>query len=590
MTVLLSCRGIKKEFGEVEILKDINMDIAAGDRAGLVGINGAGKSTLANIIFGDLTADAGTLLWYKKNVKVGYLHQDANYSQALWTGISMEDSEGGYASDFYKITSSLGIERAVSADRAGSGSLSGGEKMKLALADIWSREPDFLILDEPTNHLDYQGVQWLITELKKYKGTILLISHDRYFLDESTNRIVEISKGTAETYNGNYSFFKNEKQRRFEAQLHQYNIQESYKEKIQEEIDTLKNWSEKAHRESREKAREKGGFKEYYRKKAKKRDVQVKSKIKRLEKLEFEGVEKPEEDKKINFDFSDARLKGARVLEASDIRKSYGQRVLFKGSSFFIKRGERIGMVGPNGCGKTTLLKILLRQETLDGGELFISRSVEIGYLSQETEEIDGETTVLDFFDLESREEMGRIRTLLANMGFDERMTRQKLKSLSQGEVTRLRMTKLIAKGNELLILDEPLNHLDIYSRERLEQSLKDYNGTIIVVSHDRYMLENLCDGLLVFEGDKIRKIVGSPKEYLSGGHGGGVQTKFETARAIENERLIIENEISFVLGELSKYTPGSPEYGDMDLKFKELIERRNCLKDKREGTKQNYI
>jgi len=593
MTVLLSCLALKKEYGDVTILKEVSFDIAIGDRVGLVGINGAGKSTIANIIYGSLKNDSGSLLWYKKDIEIGYLHQSSKYSQkSAITEVKAKDNQYGYSEntedfkeDFYQISSELGMKKVNNWEEERLSNLSGGERMKLALANIWALNPDFLILDEPTNHLDYQGVQWLIEELKKYKGTILIISHDRYFLDKTINKIIEVKEGKTDTYNGNYSFYREEKQRRYESQLHQYEIQESTKAKIKEEIDRLGQWSDKAHRDSRKKERASLGKKEYFRMKAKKKDKQIKSRIKRLEKIEVTGVEKPQEDRGIDFEFREVTAKGTRIIEGRSIKKAYGERVLFMDSSFYVKRGEKVGIFGPNGCGKSTLLRILLGEETLDKGELFISRAVEKGYLSQETIDVDKDSKVIELFHITSREEGGRIRTLLANMGFDEKMINNPLSSLSLGELTRVRMTKLILKNQDLLILDEPLNHLDIYSREKLEEALLDYNGTIVVVSHDRYMLQNLCDVLLVFKDSKIVRVSGTAKEYLE-----DIEDKkqnkvkeskidAEVKRNREEERMIIENEIAFVLGEFTKFAPGTKEYEDLDKKFKELIEKRKLYR-----------
>lgn len=609
MTVLFNCSKVKKEFGETTILKDINFEVMEGDRVALVGINGAGKTTMANIIYGTLGLDGGSILWYKKDVEIGYLHQQGNYSHRTFEDmeefLNPEDSkeekfrEGSFnyskevvsfKEDFYQISSELGMEKVSQWEDDRLSNLSGGEKMKIALANIWSLNPDFLILDEPTNHLDYGGVQWLIQELKKYRGTILIISHDRYFLDKTVNKIIEIKDGITEIYKGNYSFYREEKKRRYEAQLHQYQVQEETKEKIRGEIDRLGNWSDKAHRESREKERAGIGKKEYFRKKAKKKDKQIKSKIKRLEKIEVTGVEKPKEDKKINFGFQEASLKGRRIIEGKSMEKAYGSRVLFSDSSFYVKRGERVGVFGDNGCGKTTFLKILLGEETLDKGEVFISSSVQKGYLSQETLDVDKTMKVIDLFNFSSREEQGKIRILLANMGFDEKMINKPVGTLSLGELTRVRMTKLILNNEELLILDEPLNHLDIYSREKLEEALLDYNGTILVVSHDRYMLQNLCDVLLVFKDKKIVRVNGSAKEYLEGLDQGAQDSSTQEAnqekqearasneRKIKEEKLLIENEIAFVLGEFSKYAMGSREYEELDIRFNQLIKQKKEL------------
>ncbi len=595
MTVLFSCSKVKKEFGETTILKDINFEVVEGDRVAVVGINGAGKTTMANIIYGTLGMDGGSILWYKKDIEIGYLHQQGNYSHKTFQdtkkdNFSNKGEDINFKEDFYQISSELGMEKVSQWEEERLSNLSGGEKMKIALANIWALNPDFLILDEPTNHLDYGGVQWLIQELKKYRGTILIISHDRYFLNESVNKIIEVKDGKAEIYKGNYSFYREEKQRRYESQLHQYQIQESMKEAIRGEIDRLGNWSDKAHRDSRKKEQLGIGKKEYFRKKAKKKDKQIKSKIKRLEKIDVTGIDKPKEDKKINFGFEAASLKGRRIIEGKSMEKAYGNRQLFSHSSFYVKRGEKVGIFGDNGCGKTTFLKILLGDETLDKGEIFISSSVGKGYLSQETLDVDKSMKVIDLFNFISREEQGKIRTLLANMGFDEKMINKPVGTLSLGELTRVRMTKLILNNEELLILDEPLNHLDIYSREKLEEALLDYNGTILVVSHDRYMLQNLCDVLLVFKENKIIRVNGSAKEYLEGldkatqGNSEVKENKISKEnqeenilkeRKIKEEKLIIENEIAFVLGEFSKYAFGSKEYEELDKKFKKLIEQR---------------
>jgi macrolide transport system ATP-binding/permease protein len=580
MSVLLSLQGISKEFGETTIINKISFNIGQGERIGLVGLNGSGKSTLANIIYGSIIPEEGNILWYKKEMKVGYLKQGSYCCQRAFDDKEIDIKSDLTIKSFLETTSHLGVEKIIPLEEDRQSSLSGGEKMKLALANIWTINPDFLILDEPTNHIDYQGVQWLIEELKKYKGTILIISHDRYFLDSAVNKIIEINKGAADVFYGNYSFYKEEKRKRYESQLHQYEIQESNKAKIQQEISMLKQWSEKGHRESAKKQSQGLGKKEYFRMKAKKKDKQVKSRIKRLEKMDVEGVKRPEVDKKIDFKFNEANLKSTRIIEARDIKKSFNSRVLFKETSFYIMRRERVGVFGANGCGKTTLLKILLGDEGIDEGEIFISKSISIGYLSQEVLEVDENQTLLGMFDFKSMDEEGNIRTMLANMCFNEKMIKQPLSTLSLGELTRVRMARLIAKNHDILILDEPLNHLDIYCREKLEDALKEYDGTIILVSHDRYMIERICDCLLIFEKGRIKKMLEDPKDYLDAlfTKGKNDNTKFQKDKNIKEQRMLIENEIAYVLGELCKAAQGTPHYIEMDNKFKDLINRKKAL------------
>lgn len=563
--MLLTVRNIKKNFIEKKVLKDISFDITDGERIGIVGLNGAGKTTLVNIITGNLPYDDGSIMWHKKSVNIGYLRQDGAYTKNI---------NNDERCDFLKYSSRLKLDKVYKWNEDKLNNLSGGERTKLALSKIWSKNPDFLILDEPTNHLDYEGIKWLIKEINTYRGTVIIISHDRYFLDKCVNKIMEIDDGKINEYNGNYSFYREEKKRRYESQLNRYLIQEETKRKINEQINTLKNWSLKAHRDSRKKALSTGssmGVKEYFRAKAKKKDIQIKSRIKRLEKIKVEGIEKPEEEKKIDFNFKDANLKGTRVIEVNNISKSFNDKVLFKDSSFYIQRSERVGVFGNNGCGKTTLLKILLGVEKLDSGEIFLSNNSKVGYLSQSVEGIDMEKQVLDIFDFDSRDERGKIQTILYDMGFDEKMINQPVKTLSLGEITRLRIVKLIIDDFDLLILDEPLNHLDIFSREKLEEVLENYNGTIIVVSHDYYMLKRICSKLLVFEDKKIKRVEQTIDEYLENKNSNNNKNAME-------EKMLIDNEIAFILGEIDKYSKDSSEYKKLDERYKILAARKREL------------
>jgi macrolide transport system ATP-binding/permease protein len=569
MAILLSCREVKKDFGDTNILNNISFDIAIGERLGLVGLNGAGKTTLANIIAGKLELDGGNICWHKKSVNIGYLKQESAYVENIF--------DEGNLKDYLYTSSSLALKKVSEWDDTKLKNLSGGEKTKLSISQIWSMNPDFLILDEPTNHLDYEGVKWLIKELKKFKGTILVISHDRYFLDECTTKIIEIENNTLQEYSGNYSFYREEKKRRYDSQLNQYFKQEEMKKNINEQINTLKEWSAKAHRESRTKGLASGnkmGVKEYYRAKAKKKDIQIKSRIKRLEKIEIQGVKKPKEESKIDFSLKSAVLKGTRVIEASNISKAFKDKILFKESSFYIQKGEKVGIFGENGCGKTTLLKILMGIEDADNGDVFFSSSARIGYISQDIASLDMQKKVLDLFDFSSREERGKVQTLLFNMGFDEAMLSHSLDSLSLGELTRLRIAELIFKECDLLILDEPLNHLDLNSREKLEEVLLNYNGTILLISHDRYMMERICTKLLVFQSNKIKRLEFGLKEFLEN----KLIPKADPQRKVKEQKMLIENEISYVLGELSKYAPGTDEYVKIDLKFNELINKKKEL------------
>lgn len=569
MSLLLKCINIKKEFKDRIILGNINFHVEMGDRIAVVGNNGAGKTTLANIITGNLNQDSGQLIWHKKNIKIGYLHQSTYYTQGEFNHMVMTSDKIGI-SDFFHTSKELGVDNIEEYNTLRLENLSGGEKTKLALAKIWAQKPELLILDEPTNHMDYDGVRWLITNIKKYEGTIIIISHDRYFMDQVCNRVIEIEGGIANCYKGNYSAYYTEKKKRYESQLHQYQVQEKNKEAIKKEIIRLKQWSSKGHRDSTKK----DGYKEKYRVRAKKKDKQVKSKIKKIEKLNYEGIEKPQEEQKITFQFNN-NSKSNKVLEANNIGKRFDDKSLFENSSFYIKSREKIGLYGRNGCGKTTLIKAILNEIKLDDGEIYLSPSTKIAYLSQDVGEMDIDKTVLQFFDIDDYQVRGTLQTLLANMGFTKKMVNTKIKNLSVGEKTRVKIAYMIMMENNVLILDEPTNHLDLHSREMLEKTLGDYQGSIIIVSHDRYLLEKLCDKVLIFEDGKIYRKEDSFKEYMLKLENRDIRCN---EKVTEERLIIVENRIAKILGELSLLNIQDERYTILDEEFKLLIQEKKEL------------
>lgn len=575
---LISCRGIVKEYGNLSVLRGIDFDINEGERIGIVGNNGAGKTTLANILFGSLTKDGGNIIGYRDNLKIGYMLQSASYTMNIFGSQSNDEYSEQTPRDFFKYTSNLGLKKVQAWDSDRLKGLSGGEKTKLVLAEIWDTKPNLLILDEPTNHMDFQGVEWLLNELSRFDGTILIISHDRYFLDKAVTRIVEIEDGTLHEYPGNYSFYREEKDRRFKSQLNQYLNEKKYRENIEEQIDNLSNWASKAHRESRKKGLSTGnkmGAKEYYRAKAKKMDKQVKSKVKKLEKLIVEGVKKPKEEQVIKFSFNQASLRGNNIIEGRDVGKSFESRTLFKKSSFYVKRGERVGLIGPNGCGKTTLVKIILGEESISSGEIWVSKTLKTAYLSQSMDDLNEDENVLSALDSTEGAARTHAQTLLSNMGFDEDIVNKKVKALSLGERTRIKIAKLILQDNDVLILDEPTNHLDLHSRESLEKTLQDYNGTILLISHDRYMLEKICDKLLVFEDESIKRMEWGFREYMDRKER---PNKLLSGKNDMENKMIIENRIACVISELGNYKPEDEAYIKLDAEFKELIKMRQKI------------
>ena len=545
MTVLMESKNLSKEYGENVIFNKIDFKIKLGETIGIVGSNGTGKTTLANIICGKIEPTSGEIIWYKNNVKIGYMKQATEY----------EDLES---------------------------TLSGGEKTKKLLNDVIHRDYNFLVLDEPTNHLDYLGVAYLVKEIKKFNGTIIIISHDRYFLDQCVTRIIEIENQKITEYNGNYTYYRKKKQEDYENAVHLYVEQEKIKNRINMQIEELEGWSDKAHRESRKKAIETGnkfGGKEYNRVKAKKMDNQIKSRIKRLEKMKVEGLEKPKEEEKVLFQIKESKKIGAGVVEAKDISKSFDKKILFEKSSFYIKHGEKIGIYGPNGCGKTTFIKALLGKMDVDG-DLYISPTRKIGYISQDVIGLNEECSIIELFNFENRQELGQLRTKLNLIGFNAEMLDRKVKYLSLGERMKLKIILMIQEQCEVLILDEPTNHIDLHVREQLEETLRSYNGTIILVTHDRYMLEKICDKLLVFNNKKIIRYEYGIHEYLNNIEKNKKKDKDKKSKNKLEEKILLENKITYILSCLSSCTIGSEEYKRLDEEYNSLITLRKSIKD----------
>lgn len=579
---LLTLRGIKKCFGDTNVLVKVDADLANREHVGLVGMNGAGKTTLANLIFGTIQPDEGKLTFHRDQLRIGYLLQSTSYTVSTFSKMMDPLAESGEDEQFLQTASHLSLHKVKEWDEARLAGLSGGEKTKFAIAHILSSKPDMLLLDEPTNHLDIDGVDYLVQELQQYSGTMIVISHDRYFLDQTVCRIIELQDGVSTSFPGNYTFYREEKSRRLQSQLHQYEEQQKYKQKIAAEINRLKNWSAKAHREAGKvgkMAEMRTGVKEFYRSKAKSMDKQIKSRIHRLEKMDVEGVKKPNEEAKVSFGWDEPDKRGRRIVEAQRIGKSYGGRSLFTDSSFYLQRGEKIGLLGPNGCGKTTLIQMLLGQKPVDSGQLWISPTAKVAYLTQDVSDLDQQRTVLELLQesQEVRSYVGKARTLLANMGFDASMLQKPIAQLSLGERTRVKFSQLMMREQDLLILDEPTNHLDLASREQLEETLSDYRGTLIVVSHDRYLIDKICTKLLVFQGGGIKRIESGYEAFRDRRQSIHAAAEMNEQQ-LEEDRLVIANRIAFVLGELSLLKPTDVRYAELDEEYKQLLARKKWL------------
>lgn len=476
---MITLNKITKEFDSRLIFKELQLEILEGDRLGIVGLNGSGKTTLMNILAGEIEPDGGKVL-RPDYISVQYMEQVDESSKNL--------------------------------------TLSGGELTKVRIQKAFDEYSQVLLLDEPTNHLDFKGILWLKKLIDEYYGTVVIISHDRYFLDLVCTSIYEIENQKGTKFQGNYSDYKKEKQHRRKTQELAYERQEKTKSKIQNDIKNLRQWSDKAHRDSTKKALAHGnkmGVKEHFRSKAKKKDAAIKSRIKRLEKVDLEGVDKPEEELKIKFAFNKDNRNIAKMIVCEEVSKAYEKKTLFENVNISISKGERIGLLGLNGTGKTTFIKMILGDVVPDSGSIRVNQNMSIGYLSQEVLDLDEEKTIMESLGFDNKSEQTIARIQLNNLGIHKGMIRQKIKTLSMGERTRVKLAKIILSAYDILILDEPTNHLDIVTRETLENALVDYQGTLIIVSHDYYMMEKLCDDTLVLEHHRMERTYASPKDYL---------------------------------------------------------------------------
>ena len=531
--IILSASDICKSYGTEVILENISFHINAGDRVGIVGANGAGKSTLLNIISGQMKADSGNC-FVGKDTTIGYLRQRDNFdddltvieevnniftdmvameeeilrlneeiaketnpdaAKPLWNRLNVLQHEfeikGGYTykSEISGVLTSMAFGEEYY--NQSTGSLSGGERTRLALACLLLRKPDILFLDEPTNHLDIGTLKWLEQYLKAYKGTIVVISHDRYFLDQTVNHIFEIHNHHIDCYSGNYSEYMIKKHAARDAQLKAYENQQT---KIKREEDLIRRFKERGTEKLAKRAA---------------------SREKRLAHLEL--LDRPESEKKpIKVDFNQNLKSGNDVLFAENLAAGYDNRRLFEHASFDVKRGEKICVVGANGVGKSTLLKIIMEEITPKDGFLKIGHNVEIGYYDQGQQLLDDSLTVMDEIHNTFRGYTdGEVRGLLGRFLFTDDMVFRNVGSLSGGEKARLALLKLMLSGSNLLLLDEPTNHLDIESKEAFEEALMDYPGTVITVTHDRYFLNRIPDRIFELEPNGIKNYLGKYDYYM---------------------------------------------------------------------------
>jgi macrolide transport system ATP-binding/permease protein len=544
MKEIVKLTHISLEMMDRMIFKDINATVGRGEVIGLIGRNGSGKSTLLQILIGTIKQSEGQVEWENHKTDVFLVDQEKQtYASEDVTQLEAALMAKWHIPDVpYEV-------------------LSGGEKLKIRLAKGFALAPHLLLLDEPTNHLDIKSTQLLVNQIENYPGTIIVVSHDRYFLDKIATKIWSIENTKLFEQKGNYtSYMKIREQRRL-TQAREYEKQQRKVELVESQINELTSWSQKAHAQSTKQE----GAKEYYRVKAKRMDAQVKSKRKRLEKeLEKTKVDRVEEDQLVRFSLETNTKVGKRFLEVKNLKKEFGERILFEQTNFTIQHGEKVALIGPNGSGKTTFLNIVMGNEQACG-DIWVSPSANIGYLTQQVFDLPLEQTPEQLFRRETFKERGKVQNLMKYLGFTASQWSEPIEQMSMGERVKCKLMLYILDEKDVLILDEPTNHLDLPSREQLEITLAEYTGTLVVVSHDQYFLSKTTSVQLIFENQRIQK---------------KLQQSNEKVDSLAEQRLKLETERQEVLGKLSFLSSKSPEYIELDQRFNELTKKIKRLEN----------
>ena len=519
--ILLSIQDIHKAFGTNEVLRGASLTLQNGERMGLVGVNGSGKSTLMKIIAGLEHEDSGTISM-QKGLRLGYLAQqgevnpehtvleemesvfepvvrmeqelraievemaEAAHDELLLKRLgsrydslnrAFENAKGyGWKSEVQKVLAGLGFRKEQQSQKASV--LSGGERTRLCLGRMLLQEPDLLLLDEPTNHLDLKSISWLEDYLASYRGAVLLVSHDRYFMDHVCDHMGELLFGRIELYEGNYT---------------EYMAQRTERKEIERQEAIIERYRS-FNREKSIRAAE--------------------SREKRLEKME--RLEKPQDEHQVHFHFSCRRRTGEDVLMITELKKEYEGRVLFDHVNMHLRSGDRVALIGDNGVGKTTLFRCIVSQEKPDNGLIRFGSGVDIGYYDQHQAGLHDEKTVLDeVWDDFRRLDQTEVRGALGMFLFSGDDVLMPVSTLSGGEKGRVALTKLMLHQDNLLLLDEPTNHLDMDSREVLEQALETFPGTILAISHDRYFINRFATRVAVLEEGGVREYLGNYDDYF---------------------------------------------------------------------------
>lgn len=530
--VILSAQNLSLSFGEEKIFSSLSFDIKNDEKAGLVGVNGAGKTSLFKIIKGEYTPDEGNV-FISKDTKVGYMEQHTcsvkgrtvleeilsvfdylselefeieKVNTILEKGIDIDknialqaelqerfEREGGLTYKSRARSALLGLGFSENDFNISTQKLSGGQRSKVTLAKLLLSKSDLLLLDEPTNHLDISSVEWLEDFILNYRGNLIVVSHDRYFLDKVTNKTIQIENGKCYSYSGNYSDFLIKKESMQRA------IEDKYRSDMQEihRIEGIVAQQRQWNRERNIKTAE--------------------SKLKQIERIKEQLVVPDSAVEKIRFDFTPKFETGNDIIFAENLSKSFANKNIFNNVSFNIKKGERVFLLGDNGCGKTTLFRIIMGEYASDSGKITWGENIYKGYYEQIKKIPDDNRTIIDdVWNQYLKMNQTSIRNALAAFLFKGDDVFKRLADCSGGEIARVELLKLMLGGHNFLLLDEPTNHLDAFSREALENTLKDFEGTLFVISHDRYFINKLATRILVLAQNGIEEYVGDYDYYIS--------------------------------------------------------------------------
>jgi ATP-binding cassette, subfamily F, member 3 len=546
----LKLNGIKKYMEATLVLKNITFEVYQGEKVGIVGVNGSGKSTILKLIAGiepmnyypgyPQTSSYGYdegLINMSRGVTTAYLEQTPAYSEGLKVidvlnlafeeidGIeilmreleeqmkTLEDTDldralikyselvqlfeakGGYEKEEKLGKVCTGLKFNESFLNKDFDLLSGGEKTRVGLGKLLIHTPDILLLDEPTNHLDMDSIEWLEGYLKSYKGMVLIVSHDRYFLDHVVTKIVEVEDMESITYKGNYTAFVSQKEENMRIQYEHFREQQKKIKTQEKQIASLRDWALRADNNK------------FFR-----RAASIQKKLDKLDRIDKPVFEK----KNMKLDFKATERSGNETIKAKGLSKSYKDKAIFKNTDLMIHFGERVGLVGPNGSGKTTFLKMLLGEEQTDRGVVELGANVMAAYLPQKISFNNEELTVIETFREDISILEGKAREYLSKFMFYKKSPYKKVKFLSGGERIRLKLAMLLYQDINLLILDEPTNHLDIESIETLEEALEDFKGTIFFISHDRYFINKMAERVVAIEDNGFRSYLGNYDDYKS--------------------------------------------------------------------------